>query len=194
MHGRIKCWVFEARNQQSCKALPSATASVSEAGTKEWSQTKGVGNRHILCLTARSSRINECLEMESDVNASKVFCSRRVSILWSAAAAATQASEMKYSHFPLICHSIFILRLTTSLHPIYFWFSSTDRKTSLQHEFSNQTSILDLASESALQNGEAHDACGGHAKVGRVSRIRTLRDLRMLGLNWRYIDLNLRQC
>ena len=41
------------------------------------SQTKGVGNRHILCPTERSSRINECLEMESDVNASpKLFCPR----------------------------------------------------------------------------------------------------------------------
>lgn len=41
------------------------------------SQTKGVGNRHILCPTERSSRINECLEIESDVNASpKLFCPR----------------------------------------------------------------------------------------------------------------------
>ena len=93
--------------------------------------------------------------------------------------------------------------LPLNLHPttdhllasdLFLIFLHTDRKTSLQHEFSNQTSILDLASESALQNGEAHDACGGHAKVGQVSRIRTLRDLRMLGLNWRYSDLNLRQC
>ena len=39
------------------------------------------------------------------------------------------------------------------------------RKTFPRHEYSNQASILDFASESALQNGEAHDACAGHALI-----------------------------
>ena len=80
-----------------------------------------------------------------------------VSTLWSADAAA-RASKMKYCHFPVICHF--------SVSSCYDWpprcWEASDLfqllllhpKSSQQwHEYSNQTSILNLASVSALQMG-----------------------------------------
>ena len=92
-----------------------ASAGLSfRGGNKGCSQTKGVGNRHILCPTVRSSRINECLEI--GCKCKQTFLLAVVSTLWSAAAT-TRASKMKYSCFPVISHSCIHPH---PLHLIYF--------------------------------------------------------------------------